>query len=81
MTQEKLSNRQLQLLAIVAEGRGTWDARRIDITMTSRHGAGSKTIFAELQYLERLGLVTAEAIESTVGGRWNITPEANSLLS
>jgi hypothetical protein len=40
MTDIALSDRQVQLLEIVAEGDGNWDTRRIDLTIDSRSGPG-----------------------------------------
>ena len=36
MNSIQLSDRQLKLLKVVAEGGGEWDARWIDITVDSR---------------------------------------------
>jgi hypothetical protein len=52
-----VSDRQVRLLAVVAEGGGDWDARRIDITVDTRSGPGEETVLQELEALQRLGLV------------------------
>ena len=38
MSDTPLSARQIKLLAVVAEGGGDWDARRIDLTVDARYG-------------------------------------------
>ena len=73
MKAAELSHRQLELLRIVAEGAGRWDARWIDITMTARNGAGEMTVLDELRLLEELGLVVADPSGIGVGGRWSVT--------
>jgi|HubBroStandDraft_6_1064221.scaffolds.fasta_scaffold2280943_2 hypothetical protein len=78
--EQTLSIRQMKLLQVVAEGAGKWDARWIDITMTTRHGAGEVTVLRELQGLERLGLVVCDLSGSGVGGRWRVTSEAHVYL-
>lgn len=69
-----LTDQQTKLLKVVAEGDGAWDARRIDITCSARYGdkASNGTILAQLQELEKLGLVKADN-SSGVGGRWATT--------
>jgi predicted transcriptional regulator len=77
MTDIALSDRQVQLLAIVAEGDGNWDARRIDLTINSRYGPGDGTVLQELQALQRLGLVVRDDSRSGPGGRWALTAAAH----
>jgi hypothetical protein len=72
----RLSDRQLKLLGIVAEGGGDWDARWIDITIDARHGPGETTVLRELEALACLGLVRRDNSRSGVGGRWNVTDAA-----
>jgi hypothetical protein len=76
MSDIPLSDRQVKLLAVVAEGGGDWDARRIDLTVNSRYGPGEGTVLQELQALQRLGLVVRDDSRSGVGGRWKVTDTA-----
>jgi hypothetical protein len=80
MSDTLLSDRQLNILRVVAEGAGDWDARRIDITVDSRYGPGNMSLLRELQELERLGFVAHDYSRSGVGGRWAITDIAQSHL-
>jgi hypothetical protein len=75
-----LSERQLRLLAVVAEGGGDWDARWIDLTANSRYGPGEGTVLRELEALQRLGLVVRDDSRSGVGGRWKVTDTARPYL-
>jgi hypothetical protein len=77
----KLSDRQLKLLGVVAEGNGEWDARRIDLTSDARYGPGSTTVLRELEDLQDLGLVTRDDSRSGVGGRWKATAAAEPYMS
>jgi hypothetical protein len=74
------SERQIKLLAIVAEGGGNWDARRIDLTMSVRFGPGEGTVLQELQALQRLGLAVRDDSRSGVGGRWTVTAAARPYI-
>jgi hypothetical protein len=76
MSDSPLSDRQVKLLAVVAEGGGDWDARRIDLTVDARYGPGEGTVLQELEALERLGLVIRDDSRSGVGGRWKVTATA-----
>jgi hypothetical protein len=69
MSDTSLSDRQIKLLAVVAEGGGHWDARRIDLTVDARYGPGEGTVLQELEALQRLGLVVRDDSRSGVGGR------------
>jgi hypothetical protein len=60
MSDTSLSDRQVKLLAVVAEGGGDWDARWIDLTVNSRYGPGEGTVLRELEALQRLGLVVRD---------------------
>ena len=71
-----LSDRQVRLLAIVAEGGGNWDARRIDLTASARYGVGEGTVLKELEALQDLGLIARDDSRSGVGGRWKVTAAA-----
>jgi hypothetical protein len=71
-----LSDRQVKLLSVVAEGGGDWDARRIDLTVDARYGPGEGTVLQELEVLRRLGLVVRDDSRSGVGGRWMVTATA-----
>jgi hypothetical protein len=73
MSEVPLSDRQIKLLAVVAEGGGDWDARWIDLTVNSRYGPGEGTVLQELQVLQQLGLVVRDDSRSGVGGRWKVT--------
>jgi DNA-binding IclR family transcriptional regulator len=77
VTEETLTDRQVKLLRVVAEGAGKWDARWIDVTMTTRYGPSDGTVMRELKALEALGLVAMDP-STGVGGRWSVTPEASS---
>jgi DNA-binding PadR family transcriptional regulator len=80
MSDVPLSDRQIKLLAVVAEGGGDWDARRIDLTINSRYGPGEGTVLQELQALQRLGLVVRDDSRSGVGGRWRVTETARPYI-
>jgi hypothetical protein len=75
-----LSDRQIKLLAVVAEGGGNWDARWIDLTVNSRYGPGEGTVLQELEALQRLGLVVRDHSRSGVGGRWMVTATARPYI-
>lgn len=75
MSNEQVSDRQIKLLRVVAEGGDDWDARRIDITFSSRHGADGATALSQLEKLMELGLVTQDLSRSGPGGRWVLTAE------
>lgn len=74
MTANDLPERQLDLLRTVAEGAGRWDARWIDIIMTTGHGTSETTVLKELKALEARALVYVDSSRG-VGGRWAVTPE------
>ena len=76
-----LSDRQLKLLGVVAEGGGDWDARWIDITVDARYGPSGTTVLRELEDLRGLGLVIRDDSRSGVGGRWRGTAAAEPHLS
>ncbi len=76
MSDTSVSDRQVELLKIVAEGGGDWDARRIDLTADARHGPGEGNVLQELEMLQRLGLVTRDDSRSGAGGRWTVTAAA-----
>jgi hypothetical protein len=76
MSDVSLSDRQIKLLAVVAEGGGDWDAGRIDLTADARYGPGEGTVLQELEVLQRLGLVVRDDTRSGVGGRWKVTAMA-----
>jgi DNA-binding PadR family transcriptional regulator len=80
MSDTHLSDRQLKLLAVVAEGSGDWDARRIDLTVDARYGPGEGTVLQELEALQRLGLVVRDDSRSGVGGRWQVTATARPYI-
>jgi hypothetical protein len=80
MNDALLSDRQIKLLAVVAEGDGNWDARRIDLTVDARYGPGEETVLAELEALQRLGLVLRDDSRSGVGGRWQVTATAQPYI-
>jgi hypothetical protein len=77
----ELTDRQLKLLGIVAEGGGEWDARWIDITIDARHGPGETTVLRELEEPQWLGLALRDDSRSGVGGRWNVTAAARPYLA
>ena len=80
MSDAPLSDRQVKLLAVVAEGDGNWDARWIDLTVNSRYGPGEGTVLRELEALQRLGLVVRDNSRSGVGGRWKVTAAAQPYI-
>ena len=80
MSDAPVSDRQVKLLAVVAEGGGDWDARRIDLTADSRYGPGDGTVLQELQALQGLGLVARDDSRSGVGGRWRVTAIARPYI-
>jgi len=80
MSDTPLSDRQVKLLAVVAEGDGDWDARWIDLTVNSRYGPGDATVLRELEALQQLGLVVRDDSRSGVGGRWKVTDTARPYI-
>ena len=80
MSDTPLSDWQVKLLAVVAEGGGDWDARRIDLTVSSRYGPGERTVLRELEALQQLGLVARDDSRSGVGGRWKVTETARPYI-
>lgn len=80
MTDTPLTDRQVKLLAVVTEGGGDWDARRIDLTIDARYGPGEGTVLQELEALQRLGLVARDDSRSGVGGRWKVTAAAGPYI-
>ena len=80
MSDTPLSDWQVKLLAVVAEGGGDWDARRIDLTVNVRYGPGEGTVLQELEALARLGLVARDDSRSGVGGRWAVTAAARRYI-
>ena len=80
MSDTPLSDWQAKLLAVVAEGGGDWDARRIDMTVDARYGPGERTVLRELEALQRLGLVVRDDSRSGVGGRWKVTADAGPYI-
>ena len=80
MSDTPLSDWQVKLLTVVAEGGGDWDARRIDLTVDARYGPGEGTVLRELEALERLGLVVRDDSRSGVGGRWKVTATARPYI-
>jgi len=78
MSDAPLSDRQVKLLAVVAEG--DWDARRIDLTADARYGPGDGTVLQELEALQGLGLVVRDDSRSGVGGRWRVTANARPYI-
>jgi hypothetical protein len=51
MSDTALSDRQIKLLAVVAEGGGDWDARRIDLTVNA--SAASANVCPDGRFLLR----------------------------
>jgi hypothetical protein len=80
MSDTPLSDRQIKLLVVVAEGGGDWDARWIDLTVDARHGPGEGTVLQELEALQRLGLVVRDDSRSGAGGRWKVTAAARPYI-
>jgi hypothetical protein len=80
MSDISLSDWQVKLLAVVAEGGGDWDARQIDLRVSSRYGPGEKTVLRELEALQELGLVLRDDSRSGVGGRWEVTVTARPYI-
>jgi hypothetical protein len=80
MSDTPLSDRQVKLLAVVAEGEGNWDARRIDLTVSVRYGPGNGTVLKELEALQQLGLAVRDDSRSGVGGRWMVTSAARPYI-
>lgn len=75
-----LTDRQQNLLRIVSEGAGEWDARRIDLTMDYRYGPGEVTVLRELEQLRDMGLVRRIYSSSGVGGRWEVSASGEHFL-
>ena len=80
MSDAQLSDWQVKLLSVVAEGGGDWDARQIDLRVSSRYGPGEKTVLRELEALQELGLVLRDDSRSGVGGRWKVTADARPYI-
>ena len=80
MSDTPLSDWQVTLLSVVAEGGGDLDARQIDLRVSSRYGPGEKAMLRELEALQRLGLVVRDDSRSGVGGRWKVTETARPYI-
>ena len=80
MTDPAVTERDLRLLGVVAEGQGEWDARRIDLTLSARHGAGELSVLEHLRALEENGLVAQDLSRGGLGGRWQVTPSGEVYL-
>lgn len=80
MSDTPLSDWQVKLLGVVAEGGGDLDARQIDLRVSSRYGPGDRTALKELEALQRLGLVVRDDSRSGVGGRWKVTEAARRYI-
>jgi hypothetical protein len=80
MSDTLLSDWQVKLLSVVAEGGGDLDARQIDLRVSSRYGPGERTVLRELEALQRLGLVVRDDSRSGVGGRWRVTATARPYI-
>lgn len=80
MSDTRLSDWQVKLLAVVAEGGGDLDARQIDLRVSSKYGPGERTVLRELEALQQLGLVVRDDSRSGVGGRWKVTAAARPYL-
>jgi hypothetical protein len=70
MSESLPSERQRQLLRVVNEGGGDWDARHIDLAMGSRYRPIAITVLKELKILEDAGLVPAWLSVTSVAGEW-----------
>ena len=80
MSDTPLSDWQVKLLAVVAEGGGNLDARQIDLRVSSRYGPGERTVLRELEALQLLGFVIRDDSRSGVGGRWKVTDTARPYI-
>jgi Fe2+ or Zn2+ uptake regulation protein len=80
MSDTPLSDWQVKLLSVVAQGDGDLDARQIDLRVSSRYGPGERTVLRELEALQRLGLVVRDDSRSGVGGRWKVTESARRYI-
>lgn len=80
MSDTLLSDWQVKLLSVVAEGGGDLDARQIDLRVSSRYGPGERTVLRELEALQQLGLVIRDDSRSGVGGRWKVTETARPYI-
>lgn len=80
MSDTPLSDWQVKLLAVVAEGAGDLDARQIDLRVSSRYGPGEKNMLRELEALQERGLVLRDDTRSGVGGRWKVTDSARPYI-
>jgi len=71
MSDPPLSDRQVKLLAVVAEGGGNWDARWVDLTVSARYGPGEGTILQELEALRDWGWLSEMTADRVLaaGGR------------
>jgi hypothetical protein len=80
MTESALTDRQVKLLQLVAEGAGTWDTLRIDLMLSTRFGPAFRgPVMHDLQGLASMGLVTWDRNTGRFG-RWALTPKAQSYL-
>ncbi len=75
-----LDNRNRLLLTIVREGTGRWDARTIDVLLSSRHGPSVETVREDLLRLCEQGLVVVDESKG-VGGLWSITEKGEQALA
>ena len=80
MTSAPLSEREMMLLRVVAEGGDEWDARRIDITFSSRYGSEGTSVLRQLEVLRGMGLLAQDVSRSGVGGHWAVTAEGRTCI-
>jgi hypothetical protein len=75
------NDRQIDILRVVLEGAGDWNARWIDITVSRRYGPAKWTVLSELQELEALGLVKRDTSREGIGGIWAVTEAALAYIA
>lgn len=69
-----------QILDVVAEGLGLYDARRIDLIHSARGGAAEGTVLQELERLRERGLVRRIRDKQSFGDLWAVTDEGEKAL-
>jgi len=69
-------------LAVIQEGAGEWDTRRIDLELGLRGVAIESGILGDLRALREQGLIERVPSEqSSTGPCWRITPTGEQLLA
>ena len=79
MTRE-FNEREWALLGVVSEGNGRYDARQVDLVISSRLSPGDRTVFAELESLREAGWLARHDEPGAIGYTWSLTEEGQAAL-